>query len=168
MLEFQIFQFTRERLHFLQKNKNNITKDVSVSYIVRYKFLGYSELGSHPSPPWVNCFVIPNDTFLSNSQQPTYSCNMLNKLNVSLVLICPSHLYATSVKFDLTKYWYMCKLFFVLQVLDASAREEFFDQTLPAMVTLTLRLPTLCTQVSTFFFFFFFLQIAQVEIPLKF
>lgn len=33
-------------------------------------------------------------------------------------------------------------------MLDTSAREEFFEQTLPAMVTLALRLPILCTQVS--------------------
>lgn len=33
-------------------------------------------------------------------------------------------------------------------MLDTSAREEFFEQTLPAIVTLALRLPILCTQVS--------------------
>ncbi|KAL9978494.1 hypothetical protein ACROYT_G016017 [Oculina patagonica] len=32
------------------------------------------------------------------------------------------------------------------EVLDASKRNEFFNQTLPAMVSLALRLPTLCTQ----------------------
>lgn len=32
------------------------------------------------------------------------------------------------------------------EMLDTSAREEFFEQTLPAIVTLALRLPILCTQ----------------------
>ncbi|KAK2566418.1 Poly(ADP-ribose) glycohydrolase [Acropora cervicornis] len=32
------------------------------------------------------------------------------------------------------------------EVLDVAGREEFFDKTLPAMVSLALRLPTLCTQ----------------------
>lgn len=32
------------------------------------------------------------------------------------------------------------------EVLDVAGREEFFDKTLPAMVNLALRLPTLCTQ----------------------
>ncbi|XP_068725085.1 poly(ADP-ribose) glycohydrolase-like isoform X1 [Montipora capricornis] len=32
------------------------------------------------------------------------------------------------------------------EVLDVAARKEFFNQTLPAMVTLALRLPSLCTQ----------------------
>ena len=37
---------------------------------------------------------------------------------------------------------------FCSQVLDVAGRDEFFEQTLPAMVDLALRLPTLCTQVS--------------------
>ena len=41
-------------------------------------------------------------------------------------------------------------LYSLSQVLDASRRNEFFSQTLPAMVSLALRLPTLCTQVSIY------------------
>ena len=83
MLEFQTFQFTKRNVAFFcyRKTRKIILPnlDVGVAYIVRYKCLGYSELGSHPSPPWVNSFVIPNDTFLSNSQQPTYTCNIYAK-----------------------------------------------------------------------------------------
>ena len=39
----------------------------------------------------------------------------------------------------------------LFQVLDISQRNEFFSKTLPGMVSLTLQLPTLCTQVWNIF-----------------
>ena len=52
-------------------------------------------------------------------------------------------------------------------MLDTSAREEFFEQTLPAMVTLALRLPILCTQVSDLITVLLHLTISLPDIYLK-
>ena len=52
-------------------------------------------------------------------------------------------------------------------MLDTSAREEFFEQTLPAMVTLALRLPILCTQVSGLITVLLRLTISLPDIYLK-
>ena len=52
-------------------------------------------------------------------------------------------------------------------MLDTSAREEFFEQTLPAIVTLALRLPILCTQVSDLITVLLHLTISLPDIYLK-
>lgn len=60
-----------------------------------------------------------------------------------------------------------CVFVVYVQMLDTSAREEFFEQTLPAIVTLALRLPILCTQVSDLITVLLHLTISLPDIYLK-